>query len=203
MKKILFLLTFTLVLTGCGGKESAAPDASTVNAQPNQSVTDPVQAASQENPQAGDAGQQPSAAEPQSAEKPEDTELQGDDAKADTFHVENIVSSYEDLIIGAVNQKDFSYVKDFLFPDSPVNQEQEKLIEELGKKGISLNLIESRIEDIKESDQRNEYLVEVVTELEITKADETKTKKIKKAYTVLSKDNHLYINEIKADQTYE
>ncbi|USG65671.1 membrane lipoprotein lipid attachment site-containing protein [Brevibacillus ruminantium] len=196
MKKMLFLVTFTLILTGCGGKESAAPDTATINAQPGQSVTDHVQAASQESPQAGEASQQ-------SVEKPEASGEQNDDAKADTFHVENIVSGYEDLIIGAINQKDFSYVKDFLLPDSPVYQEQEKLIEDLGKKGVSLKLIDSRIEDIKESNQPNEYLVDVQTELEITKANETKTKEIKKVYTVLSQDDNLYIKEIKADQTYE
>lgn len=139
--------------------------------------------------------------EPQSEENPEAIE-QGGDAKADTFYVESIVSGYEDLIIDAINQKDFSYVKDFLLPDSPVYREQEKLVEDLGEKGISLNLIESRIEDINESDQPDEYIVEVVTELEITNASETNKKKIKKAYTVLSKDDNLYIKEIKADQTF-
>lgn len=195
MKKILFLMIFTMILTGCGGKESVAPE--TVNGQSNQGVTDHVQAASNENPQGGEAGQ-PSMEETQSVENIEAIE-QGGDAKADTFYVESIVSGYEALIIDAINQKDFSYVKDFLLPDSPVYQEQEKLIEDLGEKGISLNLIESRIEDITESDQPNEYLVGVVTELEITKANETNTKKIKKGYIVISDDNNLYIKEIKAD----
>ncbi|QQE75771.1 hypothetical protein KDJ56_07505 [Brevibacillus composti] len=196
MKKIVFLLSISLLVTGCGAKESTSSHTANATSPSSPAPTDHVQAAS---PQAGEQAAQQTAEEPQAVDAPD---VAGD-AKADTFHVENIVSGYEELIVGAINQQDFSYVQDFLLPDSPVYQEQQTLIEEAGKKGISVKLVDSRIGEIKESDQPNEYLVEVVTKLEITKGNDLKTKEIKKVYTVLSKDDQLYIKEIKADQSLE
>jgi len=116
----------------------------------------------------------------------ETSTIPDESAKADNFYIEEIVSSYERLLVHAINDNDFSLIKNLLMPESDIYKSQENFVTEQYKKGIKYKLIEVYPEEIKQSSKKDEYKVYVTVNIEISEfGKEKETKEFKRIYTVI------------------
>jgi hypothetical protein len=62
--------------------------------------------------------------------------------------VQHVFDGYLNGLIGAVNQSDFSLVEPFLLEGSPLYNDQVGLVDRLGEKGITQELVDYEIKDV-------------------------------------------------------
>ncbi|MFH1860526.1 MAG: hypothetical protein ABH870_05890 [bacterium] len=116
--------------------------------------------------------------------------------KADGFYIEEIVTSYERLLTYAINDNEFSLIKDLLMPESDICQSQEKFVAEQVSKGIKYERPDVCTE-IKKGSKKNEYKVYVTGNVEISEPNKAKEiKEIKCIYTVIDDGNIRKITDI-------
>ncbi|MCT4542212.1 MAG: hypothetical protein N4A63_01580 [Vallitalea sp.] len=97
----------------------------------------------------------------------EQSEIELGAAKADTFYVEEVIRGYENSMIDAINQNDFSLVEKLLLPNSNLYKSQKKLILNLHERGITEKLIDYDIVEIEGSEDGNIYKVYTTEKIEI------------------------------------
>ncbi|MFC6232531.1 hypothetical protein ACFQI7_32625 [Paenibacillus allorhizosphaerae] len=119
-------------------------------------------------------------------------------AKADTFYLELLIQNYEQTLIDAINNNDFSLVEPSLIPESNLYNSQKQLISNLNKKNIKEKLIEYSIEDIKVGKKSNEYQIYVEEKISITYPDRinSETKVFKWVYTAVLDKKVIGLTEI-------
>lgn len=129
---------------------------------------------------------QNSASKPEVSLTNESTPIPNEGAKADNFYIEEIVSSYEQLLAYAVNDNDFALIKNLLMSESNIYQSQEKFVTEQFDKGIKYTLIDIYPEEIKQGSKKYEYKAYITANIEISGLNKGKeTKEFKRIYTVI------------------
>lgn len=129
---------------------------------------------------------QNSTSTPEASPKTETTSIPNVGVKADNFYIEEIVSSYERLLVHAINDNDFSLIKNLLMPESNIYKSQEQFVSEQFNKGIKYKFIDIYPEEIKQGSKKNEYKAYVISNIEISEPNKGKeTKEFKRIYTVL------------------
>lgn len=113
--------------------------------------------------------------------------LEPGSAKADTFYLELLIQNYEQTLIDAINNNDFSLVEPSLIPESKLYNSQKQLISNLNAKKIKEELIEYTIRGIKVGKKSNEYQIYVEEKISITYPNRTdsETKEYKWVYTAV------------------
>ncbi|TBL71226.1 TcaA NTF2-like domain-containing protein [Paenibacillus thalictri] len=113
--------------------------------------------------------------------------LEQGSAKADTFYLELLIQNYEQTLIDAINNNDFSLVEPSLISESNLYNSQKQLISNLNVKKIKEELIEYTIKDIKIDKKSNEYQIYVEEKISITYPNRTdsETKEFKWVYTAV------------------
>jgi len=107
------------------------------------------------------------------------------DVKADTYYIEAVIRNYENNIIYAINENDFSCVEGYLLPNSDLYKSQKRLISYLNSKKIKEELNNYSIEDIVEN-KDGFYKVYVYENIDIIYPDGRKvTKEYYWIYTVV------------------
>ena len=121
---------------------------------------------------------------------------EGANAKSDTFYIEEIINTYEVLLIEAINSNNFSIIEKYLVKNSDLYNAQKNLVNTLYKKGIKEKLINYNIYDIKLSS--NGIAKVYVSETIEIKNSENKviTKQFNWIYTVISKETSVGISDI-------
>ncbi|MCK9478435.1 MAG: DUF5991 domain-containing protein [Firmicutes bacterium] len=106
--------------------------------------------------------------------------------KADRFYVEQIVGNYERLLIHAINDNDFSLIKNLFIPDSNTYKSQEQFVAEQYSMGIKHNFSRIYLEGIEQVENKNTYIVHATVYFETIIPDKTSTsKEVKRIYTVI------------------
>lgn len=115
-----------------------------------------------------------------------------EDAKADTFYVEEVISNYEELLINAINENDFSKIENLLVPNSNLYISQKKLVPDLYKKNIKEKLINFEIAKIEDLSKNGVYKVYVIEKIAIKYPDKQdyETKEFNWIYDVIYYNNN-------------
>ncbi len=116
----------------------------------------------------------------------ESTGIPIEGTKSDSYWIEEIVNSYEELITDAINKNDFSKIEHLLLPDSNIYQAQENFVVEQYGKGIKYKYIDSKLEDYERENQKNDYKAYVSANIEISEPNKDKViKAFKRIYTII------------------
>lgn len=123
-------------------------------------------------------------------------ELSG--AKADDFYFEELMNSYENLLIDAINNDRFSSIACLLVPESKLYNAQKKLVSDLFRKGIKEKLISYSIEDIRPTNDEGVFKIYVYEKVGIRYPDTNHfvTKQFYWIYTVIVNDNLYRLSDI-------
>ena len=123
-------------------------------------------------------------------------ELSG--VKADDFYFEELMNSYENLLIDAINNNRFSSIECLLVPESKLYNAQKKLVSDLFRKGIKEELISYSIEDIKPTTDEGVFKLYVYEKVGIRypRTNHFVIKQFYWIYTVTVKDNLYRLSDI-------
>lgn len=128
--------------------------------------------------------------------KPTDQDIKT--VKSDDARWDELVSNYEYSLIDAINANDFSLVEYMLLKGSSLYEAQKKLVANLNQKGISEELVDFEIKEIKYSEQKKEYYLTVREKINIIKKDGESTNEYTWMYTVKQDEQGMFkFSEIK------
>lgn len=127
--------------------------------------------------------QTPSTPNPQSAQQTSTPVPAESKAKADGYLYDELVRNYEVSLIDAINARDFSLVEHMLAKGSPLYDAQKKLVDNLGQKGITEELIDYEVIDASTDANKSIYLT-VREKIKIIRQDGQSTENFTWVYTV-------------------
>lgn len=118
--------------------------------------------------------------------------------KADDFYFEELMNSYENLLIDAINNNRFSSIECLLVPESKLYNAQKKLVSDLFRKGIKEELISYSIEDIKPTNDEGVFKLYVYEKVGIRYPGNNNfiIKQFYWIYTVIVNDNLYRLSDI-------
>ena len=94
----------------------------------------------------------------------------GSGVKADSYLYEELYLNYENSLIDAINNGDFSLVEHMLFPDSNLYKSQKQLVENLSKQGTKEELVEFEIQEAMFDETSGTVFLTVREKVKIIKA---------------------------------
>ncbi len=123
-----------------------------------------------------------------------DTEKEKD-TTVDLKELTYLIYQYENAMVEAINQNDFSILEPYLIPDSNLYHAQKKLISHLNKRGIKEKLLEFQVEDTRIVDDK--YNVYVYEKFNITYGDGTsRIKEFHYIYEIPKNTSKLALSDI-------
>ena len=116
-------------------------------------------------------------------------------ARPSNFYLEELISNYEELLVSANNNGDFSIISSMIRQDSSFYNKQKESIESSYNNNVKYNLLDYNIEQIKEIDSKT-YKVYVVENIEVKESnnDNFQAKQFKHIYTIKLDDSGIGIN---------
>ncbi|QGQ98805.1 hypothetical protein EHS13_29975 [Paenibacillus psychroresistens] len=173
MKFYLILLALMFILTSCSNNDPAN------NEKPSPSVVN----GSSKNEIATNA--------------PLDIDKLGG-AKADDFFISELVANYENLLIQAINNNEFTAIENLLIVNSPLYNSQKKLVKDLYAKRVQEKMVDFSIEKIESLEKEGTYNVYVNERIAIKYPDKQdfETKEFNWIYKVVESDGKLGLSDI-------
>jgi len=119
-------------------------------------------------------------------------------SKTDEVAILKLIKDYENTLIKAINNNDFSIVEKQLTPGSNLYKAQKDLVANLSKKGIQEKLVDYKVEKIETSDQANAYKVYVFEKIGIKRPGklEFTASEFRWVYTVVLDNGKYTLSEI-------
>ncbi len=108
--------------------------------------------------------------------------------KADGFLYDELVNSYENMLISAINQEDFSLVEPMLLKGSSLYRDQKKLVEDLSQRGIKEELVQYEIKNTENDTESKTMYITVREVIKVKKKDGESTNEYTWVYTVKKND---------------
>lgn len=107
----------------------------------------------------------------------------------------SLFENYVKSLSAAINAHDFSLVAPYIDPDSKLYQMQIDLVDDLHNRNITETFYQAKVNSIKEI-ASNQYEITTFEEIGITKNGQEKVKQFHYTYTVIKKENKLYISRL-------
>lgn len=180
-----FIITLVINLFGCTSEQvKVSPNSTNNKEQTMKTNTDTPKIVQPTNTQ-----------EPSTTVTPT-TKLEA--AKADNFYIEEVVRNYEILLIEAINNNDFSLIKNVLIPNSNLYNLQKELVADLYNKNIKERLVKFDIINIQNMENSGVYKVYVSDNIAIKYPDKQdfETKEYNWIYTVIKNKNSVGLSDI-------
>ncbi|CDM69717.1 putative membrane protein [Clostridium bornimense] len=116
-------------------------------------------------------------------------------ARPSNFYIEELISNYEQLVVDANNNGDFSIVSSMIIQDSNFYMKQKEAIESSYNNNVKYNLLNYSIDQIKEVDNKT-YKIYVVENLQVKEGNDAnfQDKQFKHIYTIKLDDSGIGIN---------
>ena len=116
-------------------------------------------------------------------------------ARPSDFYIEELISNFEELVIDANNNGDFSIVSSMITQDSSFYKKEKETIESSYRNNVKYNLLDYNIEQIKAIDNKT-YKAYVVENIEVKEGNESnfQAKQFKHIYTIKFDDSGIGIN---------
>lgn len=193
IKALLLFLSITLILTGCSNNRSLNANSPADATQITSSSKPPIETNTQITPQKIET----------------EVKSKAETNKAmDLLDIENeakkLMKNYEEGLIKAINQNDFSQVEPYLAPNSSLYQSQKKLVSDLFSQGIKEKLVSYETGRFYTKSDPNTFKLEVVEKVEINYPQKGKvTKDFQWFYTVNLSNNQVKLSDLEKWESYQ